>query len=436
MSAGCETQSHTASVTAHNTFYVATTGNDNNPGTLAQPWLTIQRAANVAVAGDTINIVAGTYNGPHILMQNSGSAGNYITFQNYNSGTVNINITDSNWIGISTNAKNYLKFSGLRISAPNNFYGIDAYQSSYITIQNCYFTNCKADGIYGENASYITIDNCEVTGVGTASSEEMISMYSVAHFEIKNCLVHDSAGTQRIGIDAKNGSSNGSIHNNTVYDTGANGIYVDARGIASNIDIYNNLVYNCPLDSGIAVNDENGTGSLTNINIYNNIIYGCREAFQICQTGTETYTNISFINNTCYNNNILGSWHPEIYISTKPAYTSNLIIRNNIIVETAKTNTIAIYDGNNDYANGMSVDHNLFYNSTGTGWLTGITSDNVFGTNAIQANPLLVNPPTNFALSAGSPAINTGASTNAPATDYIGTSRLQGAGIDIGAYEH
>lgn len=35
-------------------YYVATYGNDSNPGTAAQPWRTIQHAANVMVAGDTV----------------------------------------------------------------------------------------------------------------------------------------------------------------------------------------------------------------------------------------------------------------------------------------------------------------------------------------------------------------------------------------------
>ncbi|MBC8011474.1 MAG: DUF1565 domain-containing protein, partial [Burkholderiales bacterium] len=46
------------------TYYVAppaSGGNNSNPGTLASPYATIQRAATQAVAGDTIYIRAGTY---------------------------------------------------------------------------------------------------------------------------------------------------------------------------------------------------------------------------------------------------------------------------------------------------------------------------------------------------------------------------------------
>ncbi len=42
-------------------YYVATTGDDSNPGTLDEPFATLQKGADVAVAGDTVYIRGGTY---------------------------------------------------------------------------------------------------------------------------------------------------------------------------------------------------------------------------------------------------------------------------------------------------------------------------------------------------------------------------------------
>ena len=42
-----------------NVYYVATWGNDTNPGTIEEPWRTIQRAADVMTAGDTVYIMGG-----------------------------------------------------------------------------------------------------------------------------------------------------------------------------------------------------------------------------------------------------------------------------------------------------------------------------------------------------------------------------------------
>ncbi|NOX98989.1 MAG: DUF1565 domain-containing protein [Verrucomicrobia bacterium] len=42
-------------------YYVARQGNDNNPGTEAKPWKSIQKAADTLIAGDTAFIGKGSY---------------------------------------------------------------------------------------------------------------------------------------------------------------------------------------------------------------------------------------------------------------------------------------------------------------------------------------------------------------------------------------
>jgi hypothetical protein len=65
------------------TYYVSTTGSDTNAGTLAAPWRTIQHAANSVHAGDTVQVMGGTYN-EIVTMTTSGNAtAGYITFTNY-----------------------------------------------------------------------------------------------------------------------------------------------------------------------------------------------------------------------------------------------------------------------------------------------------------------------------------------------------------------
>ena len=74
-----------------NTYYVEKSGNDANPGSQSQPWLSIQKAANTAIAGDTVLIKAGTYN-ERVIVQNSGTANDYIVFSNYGNENTNIPI--------------------------------------------------------------------------------------------------------------------------------------------------------------------------------------------------------------------------------------------------------------------------------------------------------------------------------------------------------
>ncbi|MGD0129072.1 MAG: hypothetical protein ABSF46_27415 [Terriglobia bacterium] len=40
-------------------YFVSSTGSDSNPGTFAEPWLTIQHAADTATAGATVYVLGG-----------------------------------------------------------------------------------------------------------------------------------------------------------------------------------------------------------------------------------------------------------------------------------------------------------------------------------------------------------------------------------------
>lgn len=63
-------------------YYVSPAGSDLNPGTLDQPFATIQKAANVAKEGSTVYIRGGVYN-QKVRVTHSGASGAPITFQNY-----------------------------------------------------------------------------------------------------------------------------------------------------------------------------------------------------------------------------------------------------------------------------------------------------------------------------------------------------------------
>jgi parallel beta-helix repeat protein len=68
-------------------YWVATTGSDTNSGTSAEPFRTINHAAQVAVAGDVVTIRAGTYE-ETVQVKNSGTASRRIVFQAERRGEV------------------------------------------------------------------------------------------------------------------------------------------------------------------------------------------------------------------------------------------------------------------------------------------------------------------------------------------------------------
>src|SRR5258705_6289019 len=63
------------------TLYVGGAGcSDTGPGSEAQPYCTINKAASVATAGQTVLVSSGTYT-EKVTVKNSGTAGSAIVFQ-------------------------------------------------------------------------------------------------------------------------------------------------------------------------------------------------------------------------------------------------------------------------------------------------------------------------------------------------------------------
>ena len=67
---------------AGTSYYVSTSGNDTNPGTIRSPWLTIQHAANTVKPGATVYVSGGIYH-ESVNFPTSGRALAPITFQSY-----------------------------------------------------------------------------------------------------------------------------------------------------------------------------------------------------------------------------------------------------------------------------------------------------------------------------------------------------------------
>ncbi len=75
-------------------YFVSPGGSDNNVGSLAAPFKTIQAAANVATAGDFVEIESGTYH-EAVTPKHSGTPGSPITYEAYNHENVTITGADA-----------------------------------------------------------------------------------------------------------------------------------------------------------------------------------------------------------------------------------------------------------------------------------------------------------------------------------------------------
>ncbi|RZN38003.1 MAG: DUF1565 domain-containing protein [Methanophagales archaeon ANME-1-THS] len=373
------------------TYYVAPTGDDAHPGTVNQPWRTIQHAADTMVAGDTVYIRAGTYH-ERVVPQNSGSSGNYITYTAYPGDTVTIDgagITlPQDWGGLfDVTDKRYITISGLRIinAGPNaNNAGILVDLSSYITIENCSTQNTVSSSIGIWNSKHITIDGNEIVLACNDGEQECITVAGTDTFEVKNNHVHHggpgSIGGE--GIDIKDGSSNGRVYKNHVHDLNRLGMYVEPWDKhTSIIDVYQNIVHDCH-GNGFCVASEAG-GLLEHVSFYNNIAYRNEECgFNFGHYGEEDILSrplkdIKVINNVFYNNG-KGSWGGGISVESRDA--EDTTIRNNIISKNL------VFQMNVEVSiPNLIIDHNLIDGYRGF-------DSETYGTDFLEGDPRFQNP--------------------------------------------
>jgi pectate disaccharide-lyase len=163
-------------VSATSTNYVATNGNDSNPGTLAEPFATIPRAISSAVPGTVISVRDGTYYyASTIRIEHSGMSNLPIRLEAYPGEHPVINFTNQPYgaanrgILITTNG-NWWEFKGLEICyAGDN--GVKV-EGSHHRFEQCVFHHNGDTGIQigfghtdtnpdGQLAAYITVINCD-----------------------------------------------------------------------------------------------------------------------------------------------------------------------------------------------------------------------------------------------------------------------------------
>jgi len=413
------------------TYYVATNGNNANPGTEAQPWKTIQKAADTATAGDTVYIKAGIYK-EKVAPRNSGNIDNYITYMAHGSGEVTIDGTGLSlprWGGLfDILRRDYIRVSGLRIVNSVSA-GIFVNHASHIIIEKNYTYNSFTSGIGAWNSDNIVIDDNEVELACNDGDQECITVAATDRFEIKNNHVHHGGPgtTGGEGINAKEGSANGKIYRNRVHDLpNRHGMYVDAWDRHTyNIEVFDNIVHDCP--DGLSVAAEAG-GLLENVVIYNNIVYNSRfVGITIADWGKpileHPMKDIKVINNTFYDNG-RGDWGGGI--SVENPNVENVVIRNNICSQNLSFQIAVVTDVR---AESLTIDYNLIDGYRGY-------HEELRGSDCVEGNPLFINTRwADFHLEENSPAIDKGSSFDAPGNDLDGNYRPQGAGYDIGAFE-
>ena len=407
---------------------------DSNSGSASEPWATLNHAANVAGAGDTVIVANGTYE-EILAPQNSGSPGSPVIFK---AASAHGAVIDGSSITldiygalVQVSDRSYVTIEGFKVvdAGPlDTSSGIQVDNSQHIVIQNNHTLRTASSGILVWGSDEVVVENNEVEEAmtrGATSENECITFGETSNFVARGNHVHHGSTIRGEGIDAKDGSSNGEVVGNHVHHVASVGLYVDSWDKSTHdIDVHENLVHDIG-GAGISIASEMG-GTLSRVRVFNNLVYDNTEvglSLSGCCIASHPVSDVEIVNNTFVNNG-QDPWGGSIHHENSQA--QGVVIRNNIVSEgyLFQIALEGVPPGE------VSVDYNLIHGFRGE---VGETR----GSNYQEGNPLFADAGNkDFHLTATSPGVDTGSSTAAPATDYDGNTRPQGTGMDMGAYEY
>ena len=427
----------TASPPAGPQYYVATSGDDSWPGTMTQPWRTMQKAMSSVPPGSTVNVRGGTYS-ERLVVRVEGTAGNYITFQPYG-----FSVPDGGcggYTGVACGGEQVvLDYSGLgTISDGVPFLLIS--NKSYVRVQGLTFANYTTYEINGVlnygvridgSSSYVEIkynrflNNKDTAPWNGTSAFAHFRVWGPAHDiwvygnELGNIVSNYSEA-----MTADGGASNFVAENNWVHDT--DGIGIDLHGGAHDYTVRGNrLEYISVRRDGtiwygnpsIGIYNDGGNTGVIEGNFISESGVGIEA---LAEPGQPYAHDIVIRDNVVQRSDmgiVIGTWHS----TTDGSIVYNLNVFNNtfyansiaVVIRPMIASTVA-------WKNNLFANNNLSYVNT-LGWPVGIADYNLYfgggagpGPHLLASDPLFVNAAAgDFSLAPGSPAKDAGSSRHA-----------------------
>ena len=393
---------------AATTYYIAPTGNDTNPGTEAQPWLTLQKATTTLMPGDTVLVKNGTYekavsSGAAIVMSRSGTPDAWITYKAYPGQRPKI--VSRSWNAVRFSNVAYIEFNGFEVQGipdPMSSYagdGIGIHDTAHhIRIVNNDVYGFGGGGINTVGGDYIDIEGNRVHGTSKLSpyATSAISLFKLYNFD-------NAEGYHNV------------IRGNIVYD---NENTVPQQRTTGPVITDGNCIiidHSRHTLNGVAVNPYTGYTLIENNMCFNN---GGR--------GVHVYEsdNVFAINNTLY----MDQRSSDINDGELGAYNSgNVQFFNNIVytLPNKQANQIRV-------SSNTVFSRNLYFNTTN---IPVKSSDDLIGVDPSFMNGTIDPQSADFRLQQISPAIDTALTSYFPLIDLLGNIRPFGSMPDLGAYE-
>jgi parallel beta-helix repeat protein len=398
------------------TYYVSPAGSDGAAGTsTAAAWQSLQKAADTAVAGDTVHVLAGTYPvGMNFYGKTGGTAAAPVQFL-ADPGAVITHAADSghpndDLAGINVeNTAGYFVFKGFTVNSDGSM------QRAGIRVA------------FSPNVQILdnTVDHAFI-GIFVSNADNVLIQGNTCR-----------NATDQHGIYVSANTHNTVVRNNTLYGNAWDGLHMNCVNGASNDGalVEGNVIYGNTL-SGMDIE------GVTNATFRNNVIYGNGKhgitVHSQDQDNTPAASKDTFVNNTIANNGMFA-------IQIKSEDTQGQVLFNNVLLS---SNGVYGSIGTSGTPAGLTSDYNTvvdnFSTTLGldqvslTGWRTSTGQDQ----HSVIATPdqLFVNSDGgNYRLRTGAPAVDAGTNTlagrQAPPADVDGSTRPQGATWDAGAYE-
>jgi hypothetical protein len=480
----------------NSSFYVATTGNDSNPGTQAAPWRTVQHAADTARAGGSVNVRGGIYEELVSIHVSGNATDGFITLRSYPGETAVLDAAHFTPTGrqavLTIHNQSYVRIDGFEI---RNFrtavhqlspLGISVMGSgSHIELlkNNVHHIEQTFDGrdapghgdngfgiaVYGTDAKIpitdLIIDGNEVHHLKTGSSESLVVNGNVTNFRITHNVVHDN---NNIGIDvigfehtapdpAVDQARDGVVSGNLVYnihsrgnpayqnEENSDGIYVDG---GTRILIEQNVMHDD--DFGLELASEHKDRATSYITARNNLIYHCHTAGVSIggyapERGHTEHSTV--VNNTLYEDDTSGTGSGEFQMQWNMA---DNIFANNIVYAGSRCLVTVNKSQVEKNRPPVAIDHNLYYCASGakastwaeaSGTVTGF--DQYVESTGNDRHSRFLDPQfadiaaKDFHPQPDSPALAAGTTDGMPVgeQDLDGSSRVKARHVDIGCYQ-
>ncbi|MBI1307682.1 MAG: T9SS type A sorting domain-containing protein [Bacteroidetes bacterium] len=255
-------------------YHVSNSGNDNNSGlSLTNAFVTIQHAADVVVAGDTVFVHPGNYVGFDDRM-NSGTASAPIVFLSIDRGAHITQRGAKREDGINIEGINHIVIDGFVV---NNMGGAGN-GIRLVNANNCAVRNCSCDknamrAIFTGFTDDILIENNVCSGSLKEHGIYVSNSGDRPVIRYNECFNNKATGIHMNGDISQGGDgiiSDAQVYGNFLHDNnGASGINMD--GVVG-AKIYNNVIWNNHNAQGVALFQQDGGDVTHNILIYNNTI--------------------------------------------------------------------------------------------------------------------------------------------------------------------